>query len=64
MRTKTLLFAAAALAASITASQAQTVYSQNVVGYINITVTNGTLAYAPINWTPAAIPSTTFSKVD
>jgi len=46
MRTKTLLIAAAALAATVTASQAQTVYSQNVVGYINITVTNGTLAFS------------------
>jgi len=43
MRTKTLLVAAAALAATVTASQAQTVYSQNVVGYINLTVTNQTL---------------------
>jgi len=42
MRTKTLLIAAAALAATVTASQAQTVYSQNVVGYVNVTVTNGT----------------------
>jgi len=42
MRTKTLLIAAAALAATVTASQAQTVYSQNVVGYINISITNGT----------------------
>jgi hypothetical protein len=46
MRTKTLLIAAAALAATVTASQAQTVYSQNVVGYINITVTNQTLVFA------------------
>jgi hypothetical protein len=46
MRTKTLLVAAAALAAGVSASQAQTVYSQNVVGYINLTVTNGTLAMA------------------
>jgi hypothetical protein len=39
MRTKTLLLGvAAALAAGLTASQAQTVYSQNVVGYMNITV--------------------------
>jgi len=43
MRTKTLLIAAAALAATVTASKAQTVYSQNVVGYINETITNGTL---------------------
>ena len=35
MRTKTLLVAAAALAAAITSSQAQTVYSQNIVGYVN-----------------------------
>ena len=39
MRTKTLLLGvAAALAVGLTASQAQTVYSQNVVGYINVTV--------------------------
>jgi hypothetical protein len=42
MRTKTLLIAAAALAATVSASKAQTVYSQNVVGYVNVTVTNGT----------------------
>ncbi len=36
MRTKTLLIAAAALAAAVTSSQAQsTVYSQNIVGYVN-----------------------------
>lgn len=40
MRTKTLLIAAAALAATVTASQAQTVYSANVVGYVNSTVSN------------------------
>ena len=39
MRTQTLLIAAAtALAAAVTSSQAQTVYSANVVGYVNITV--------------------------
>jgi len=39
MRTQTLLIAAAtALAAAVTSSQAQTVYSANVVGYINVTV--------------------------
>jgi len=39
MRTKTLLATAAALAAAVTSSQAQsTVYSQNVVGYVNVTV--------------------------
>src|SRR5665213_2280842 len=40
MRTKTLLIAAAALAAATISSQAQ-VYSQNIVGYINTTVPNG-----------------------
>jgi hypothetical protein len=43
MRTKTLLIAAAALAVGIISSEAQ-VYSQNVVGYVNITVTNHTYA--------------------
>jgi hypothetical protein len=39
MRTQTLLIAAAtALAAAVTSSQAQTVYSANVVGYVNVTV--------------------------
>ena len=38
MRTQTLLIAAAAaLAAAVTSSQAQTVYSANVVGYVNVT---------------------------
>ena len=41
MRTKTLLIAAAAaLAAAVTSSQAQTVYSQNIVGYVNQTFPN------------------------
>jgi len=39
---KTLLIAAAALAASVISSQAQ-VYSQNIVGYINLTITNNSL---------------------
>jgi hypothetical protein len=38
---KTLLIAGAALAASIISSQAQTVYSQNVVGYVNQTIPAG-----------------------
>jgi hypothetical protein len=39
MRTKTLLATAAALAAAVTYSQAQsTVYSQNVVGYVNLSI--------------------------
>lgn len=45
MRTKTLLLAAAALAAGVLASQAQSnVYSANIVGYVN--VTNEVGAYA------------------
>jgi len=41
MKAKTLLIAAAALAAGIMTSQAQ-VYSQNIVGYINVQLTNST----------------------
>jgi hypothetical protein len=40
MKAKTLLIAAAALAAGVMTSQAQ-VYSQNIVGYINIPLTPG-----------------------
>ncbi|MGD1087648.1 MAG: hypothetical protein ABR955_02850 [Verrucomicrobiota bacterium] len=36
MRTKTLLLAAGALAAGIASSQAQNVYSQNIVGYVQV----------------------------
>jgi hypothetical protein len=36
MRTKTLICAAAVLAAGLASSVAQTVYSQNVVGYVNV----------------------------
>lgn len=44
MRTKTLLMTAAALAAGVISSQAQgTVYSQNVVGYVNVSVPASTL---------------------
>jgi len=45
MRTKTLLIAAAALAVSAGISMAQT-YSQNIVGYVNLTVVNGYHMYA------------------
>jgi len=38
MRTKTLLLTAATVVAGFLSAQADTVYSQNVVGYINITV--------------------------
>lgn len=41
MRTKTLLIAAAALAAGLASSQAQTVYSANIVGYVNVTFPAG-----------------------
>jgi hypothetical protein len=53
MRTKTLLIAAAALAAAITSSQAQTVYSQNVVGYVNVKFPQGqnVLIDNPLNGT-------------
>ena len=57
MRTKTLLVAAAALAAAITSSQAQTVYSQNIVGYVNQVFTGNpsyTLATAPLTGTTNA----------
>ena len=40
MKAKTLLVAAAALAAATISSQAQ-VYSQNVVGYVNVPLVNG-----------------------
>lgn len=51
MRTKTLLVAAAALAVTAIASQAQTtVYSQNIVGYVNQTLPQGnyTLVVTPL----------------
>jgi hypothetical protein len=41
MRTKTTLAAAAILAAGLASSMAQNVYSLNVVGYVNVTVTGG-----------------------
>jgi hypothetical protein len=44
MRTKTLLIAAAALAAGIVSSQAQ-VYSQNVVGYANVPTPSSGINY-------------------
>jgi hypothetical protein len=49
MRTKTLIIAAAALAAGILASSAQT-YSQNIVGYVNQTIQPGfSLIANPLN---------------
>ncbi len=38
---KTLLIAAAALAAGVISTQAQPVYSQNIVGYANVSTPNG-----------------------
>src|ERR1035437_9506831 len=47
---KTLLMAAAALAAGIITSQAQPVYSQNIVGYVNTTLPVGySLITVPLN---------------
>jgi len=59
---KTLLIAAAALAAGVISSQAQ-VYSQNIVGYVNVTLPGGNVysqITAPIggtNTVEAAIPA-------
>ena len=38
MKAKTLLIAAAALAATVISSEAQTVYSANIVGYVNVSL--------------------------
>jgi len=46
MRTKLLLCVAAALAVGIASSMAQTTYSQNVVGYVNIAIPAG--GYQPV----------------
>jgi hypothetical protein len=46
MRTKSLLLAAAALAAGVLSSQAQTVYSANIVGYVNTPLNTGYSAIA------------------
>src|SRR6059036_1804778 len=41
MRTKTLICAATLLAAGAATSMAQNVYSLNVVGYVQVSLTNG-----------------------
>jgi hypothetical protein len=46
MRTKTLLIAAAALAVGLASTQAQTVYSANIVGYANIPLNAGFTLFA------------------
>jgi len=52
MRTKTLLLAAVALATGISASAAQTVYSVNAVGYVNLSLKTGfNLISNPLNGT-------------
>jgi len=52
MRTKTLFLAAAALAVGIATSVAQTVYSQNIVGYVNQILPSGyNLIGVPLNAT-------------
>src|SRR5437763_15367210 len=50
MRTKTLLLTAAVLAAGLGASVAQTVFSVNAVGYVNVTIKPGyNLICNPLN---------------
>jgi hypothetical protein len=52
MRTKTLLFTAAVVAAGAVASVAQSVYSVNAVGYVNVTLLPGfNLIANPLNGT-------------
>jgi hypothetical protein len=52
MRTKTLLLSAAVLAAGLAASVAQSVYSVNAVGYVNLTLGPGySLISNPLNGT-------------
>lgn len=45
MRTKTLLLTAATVVAGFVSAQADTVYSQNVVGYINITIAPNSFSF-------------------
>jgi hypothetical protein len=50
MRTKTLLASAAIIAAGVASSMAQSVYSLNIVGYVNTTIAPGNAIYAnPLN---------------
>lgn len=58
MRTKTLLFTAAVIASGFTAATAQSVYSVNAVGYVNVNVANGfTMIANPLNTTNNTIGS-------
>jgi hypothetical protein len=63
MRTKTLICAAAALAAGLASSVAQTVYSQNVVGYVNVVfpANSYSLVANPLNNTTGNTISNLFS---
>lgn len=56
MRTKTFLFTAALLAAGVGASMAQSVFSVNAVGYVNVTLRTGfNLVANPLNGTNNSI---------
>jgi len=73
MRTKTLLFTAAVIASGFTAATAQSVYSVNAVGYVNVGLLQGfNLISNPLNTTNNSLESlfpsvpdfTTFYKWD
>jgi hypothetical protein len=58
MRTKTLLFTAAVIASGFTAATAQSVYSVNAVGYVNLNIGSGfTMIANPLNTTNNTIGS-------
>jgi len=58
MRTKTFLFTAAVVAAGFTAVSAQSVYSVNAVGYVNLNIVSGfTMIAKPLNTTNNTIGS-------
>lgn len=65
MRTKTILTMAALSVASIATAVAQTVYSVNAVGYVNVTVPAGKFALLanPLNQVVSGAPSNTLSNV-
>jgi hypothetical protein len=65
MKAKTLLIAAAALAAGVMHSQAQ-VYSQNIVGYVNVPLTNSsgyTLISNPLDLDGTGTNNTIYTTV-
>jgi len=68
MRTKTLLLTAAVLAAGLGASMAQSVFSVNAVGYVNVPLLHGyNLISNPLNGTnnliSTVIPSAPDSSI-